>query len=262
MSNGLPIVQVLLLMNEESAHELAPPLWAALLEVEKFYNNDQSRVAVERYFISPYTPSTSLLASALRHMGRLLLPGEQPQAALNLIRRDQFFDRRVDSSQIRGRYSGTVDQSKVVHAVSEVLGKALDGKHLLIVTDEEITPPPEWRYIVWDGSKEHTVVSTAPADPKYWRQRTPNRLSIIKHRARSACLCISGSLLGLARCDNPQCFLFRDINSVTALDFMTELGPEHESTAPDLVGRGFLPFVSNPEYVQEVVANRPSEGEF
>lgn len=254
---AVPIAQVLLLLGEESAQELGPPLWAALIEVERFYNHEHTRAKIERHYVSPFTPTTSRLTSAWHAVARLFRSGAKLPDAFELLREANVVDGRVESGRIRGRYSRTVDQRKLIAVVRELLGGAVEGRRLVIVTDQEMTPPPEWRYIIWDHDGDDSVISTAPTDPKYWRQRDEDRLSTIKHRVRTACLSVSGQFLGLERCNNPECFLFEDVDSVTALDFMTRLGPEHEKKAAELVGWGFQQVTEDPELVQLMV-NEPS----
>ena len=126
----------------------------------------------------------------------------------------------------------------------------------MLVTDVELTPPPDWRYIIWDTFPLGCVVSLAPLDPRYWGERMPHdeRVGTIKRRARAAMLAIVGALVGLQRCANDRCYLFADINSVLRLDEMTHLGPEHEVEA--LAFRGFVDETS-PEDAQEVVRLEP-----
>src|SRR5262245_55590428 len=85
----------------------------------------------------------------------------------------------------------------------------------VIVTDVEIAPPADWRYIIWDAFPEGVVVSLAPLDPLYWGERTSadERVGTIKSRVRAANLSIVGQLVGLTRCDNDECFLFADVDS-------------------------------------------------
>ena len=83
----------------------------------------------------------------------------------------------------------------------------------LIVTDIELQPPPDWRYIISDGFVGGAVVSTAPLDPRYWREpidSETHRVRVLKTRARAACISVVGSLLGLQHCSNYDCFLFSD----------------------------------------------------
>jgi hypothetical protein len=252
------IIQVLLLFEAESAHELSPALWATLLEVERFYNQDEPRARFDRYYISPYRPTTSPLEAAWRGFGRLLRGDKGMDDALVLLSQEQSTGHGVESSQVEGKYKGTVDQGKLWTTVRALLGEPAGEKRLLIVTDREITPPPEWRYIIWDGSEMDAVVSFAPIDPKYWREKDPQRVSTIKRRVRTVCLSVTGQFLGLQRCDNPSCFLYKDIEGVTTLDLMTRFGPEHE--LPSLTNFGFSPAAKEPSVIQRPVESPDAEG--
>ena len=92
------------------------------------------------------------------------------------------------------------------------------------------------------------MVSAAPTDPMFWRQHDPFRVATIKQRIRAACLGIAGEHIGFESCDNPTCFLFNDVDSVTTLDSMLEFGPEH--SVVELTGRGFEPQPTHPATVQ------------
>lgn len=230
------IIQLLVLFEEESVRELSPALWATLVESERFYNFDQPRATFERHFISPHEPPSSLLLSTVRSVARFFGRDiDNAQALLCEQERRSYPAESVRS--IRGKFAKTIDQTKMWRAARTLLGNDEAGAFLQIVTDLEITPPPEWRYIIWDGDERNAVISVAPTDPKYWRQPDPSRFATIKHRVRTACLSITGAHLGLERCDNCSCFLYSDVGSVVTLDSMTELGSEHR--LPRLSGFGF-----------------------
>jgi hypothetical protein len=134
-----------------------------------------------------------------------------------------------------------VDHSALASSIREQLN--LDySSPLILVTNQPITPPPQWRYTIWQPVVGGVVLSTAALDPAYWegpaaRDASVNRLRVLKHRTRAANAGVLGSLIGFYRCDNPACFLFADIDSVTRLDDMLYFGAEH--AVPDLTGRGF-----------------------
>jgi hypothetical protein len=112
----------------------------------------------------------------------------------------------------------------------------------LIVTDIELQPPPDWRYIIWDSFPSGAVVSIATLDPAYWREpdrSETHRVRAVKKRARAACISVVGSLIGLHRCSNPECFLFSEVDSLVRLDEMKVVGPEHG--VRELTNRGFTP---------------------
>src|SRR4029453_2495881 len=110
----------------------------------------------------------------------------------------------------------------------------------LVVTDIELTPPPEGRYIIWDQFPLGAVASVAPLDPEYWREpydSEQQRVVIAKRRVRAACVSIVGALIGLHRCQNESCFLYANVGSVVRLDEMELIGPEHG--VAELTNRGF-----------------------
>ncbi len=250
------IIQLLVLFDEESVRELSPLLWAVLIETERFFNHDQPRAAFERHFISPHEPPSNMLLSTVRTVARLF--GRDIGGAQALLCEQERRPYPAESEvSIQGKYAKTINQRKVWRTVRKAIGTEHDETYLLIVTDREITPPPEWRYIIWDGDGERNgIVSVAPTDPTYWRQRDPSRYATIKHRVRAACLSITGEYLGLTRCDNCSCFLYEDVGSVLTLDTMTGLGGEHE--LPRLAGLGFAVAARDVATVQTPIPVEPS----
>lgn len=110
---------------------------------------------------------------------------------------------------------------------------------LLVVTDQLITPTKDQRYVIWDVTPSGFVLSTAPLDPKFWGEGPYDeiRRATIKRRVRSSAIAIIGTTLGLKRCSRRGCFLDRSVNSVTLLDQMFFIGPEHSES--HLVGWGY-----------------------
>lgn len=259
MSSPVGVIQLLILFEEASVRELGPTLWAALLEVERFYNHGEPRATFERHFSSRYQLNLSAFASTKQVIGRIL-GSDTTDHALTLLSRERRHEYSAEGEQrVKGRYTGTIDQHKLASVARELLADAAKGKSLLIVTDREITPPPNYRYLVGDGGDDYAVVSTAPTDPTFWRQQDSARLVTIKHRVRTACLGFVGEFVGLDQCDNPFCFLYSDVDSVTTLDTMGELGPEHEIDG--LTGCGFQLDLSQAEAVQRVVSHPKLEGQ-
>ena len=252
MTNLVQFVQVLILFDAKTSRELGPALWAALLEIERFYNADGIRAGFQRYYISPHVPRLGLVESAWRGMGRLFYRGEDMEDALALLSQEQRVEGPLPASDVPGRWR-TYDQHKLGAKVRNLIRESSEGSQLLIVTDREITPPADWRYIIWDEISGGAVISVVPTDPRYWRDRDPNRVATIKHRARTAGLAITGSVLGFKRCKNPNCFLYGDVDSATTLDLMLHLGEEHD--IPSLAGRGFEPVADDPNRVQRIIEN-------
>lgn len=134
----------------------------------------------------------------------------------------------------RGQYSRTLDQYWLAE---HLRGRIPEGNATVLVTDQEITPPREWRYVIWDSPLPRvTVASIAPLDPAYWGSRPEDRLAILKRRTRAMLIATTGAHLGLSRCDNSRCFLFSNVDSVTTLDEMVAIGEEHRLAALADVG--------------------------
>jgi hypothetical protein len=229
----ISISQVLLFRNSETSHELGRALWAALVEIEAFYNLDEPRATFSRTYLSDSAPEA--LAGEIPPFWKARSSTEGPDSLWR---------------HAKGQYARTFDYRKIVEGVSLALEGAGRSAPYLILTDQELTPPPDWRYIIFDGDERGVVVSTAPADPNYWRDRNPSRISMIKHRVRTAGLTAVGGYLGLQRCDNSSCFLYSPIESVSCLDAMVQLCPAHG--LPDLVGRGFRVIVNEPDAPQPI----------
>ena len=227
------IVQMLVLRNESLAQELSAPLWSALKEVEAFYNAGEPRADFRRVNLSVVATGTAESEGAL----------DTTRDLANLYEGEFWMT-------ATGKFTRTVDYSKVSRLARTLADVDPSARHLIVI-DRELTPPPEWRYIIFDGDSQGTVVSMAPTDPQYWRNPRDDRIEIIKHRVRTSCLNAVGMLLGLERCDNPSCLLYDNIDAVTALDGMVALGEEHG--LPTLAGRGFSVNTTNPGDVQPIV---------
>jgi hypothetical protein len=263
MSTAMEVIQVLLLFEEKSSEDFGLALWAALHEVEAFYNLNEIRMNARRLYIAPSIPSRGLF----RKVGSLF--GYQ-KYALELPRPDEYMvpiqtltaaiepDAESPSSkpQVRRPY----DQEKLAGIIREQIlrerfGAVASTSPLMVITDQLITPPEEWLYIIWWSStpSHSAVISTAPLDPTYWDYLDPNRVATIKNRTRAAAMSVCGSFLDLQRCRNPRCFLFEPVESVTNLDYMYTLGTEHSSEALGLTGKGFAPIVNDPFVVQQII---------
>lgn len=226
------VLQLLLIRNRKFADEVGPAMWAALEEMEQFYNFHQRRVDVRRVAFEPALPDPVCM--------------EWPP------RRSEAFGDRSDKfwNEVRGKYRRTIDQNRLVEAVRSRLPAILISVPMLLVTDQEIIPPPDWSYIIWDSTNWGSVISAAPLDPQYWNERTANRIGAIKHRVRVCGLSVMGTMLGLERCKNEKCFLYKNVESTNVLDDMLVLGPEHGWG--DLAGFGYSPRPRNPEQLQSV----------
>jgi len=240
MGRPATIVLFLMLGEQDNAAELTAVLWTALHEVDTFYNHAGKRARFVRYLAagSAAPPVSGADRQWLDDRGVTFLEGVRNMARAG--RRQTFETKRIISAtrELAG---------------AEALGK---NRHLVAITDLELTPPPQWRYLISDGAAGDSVISIAPIDPRYWREREADRVGIIKHRVRTACLAVVGETLGLKECDNEKCIMFGNVDSVTRLDTMVLLGPEHNIEG--LIEQGFSAKPSNPLESQWLMANPPS----
>jgi predicted Zn-dependent protease len=256
-SGPIDIVQVLLLFDEKNSTEYGLALWAALNEAEAFYNTGATpRMKVQRFYISPSIPSAGIIDTITRSVSKLFV---STTYALDVLSQDERVQAQVaDADSMRSSNAKTYDQTKLIErARDNLLVKPLSNQAatipLMIVTDRPITPPEDWRYIIWEtwpSPANNAVISAAPLDPKYWGDPDTNRIAVLKDRVRTAAISVCGEFLGLHSCRNPRCFLFDTVDSVTNLDQMSRLGQEHRSEVEDLVGLGFDRIVSDPNIIQ------------
>ena len=254
------VIQVLLLFEEKNSSECGLALWAALNEVEAFYNTHEKRMNVRRLYISDFVPSSGLLDTAWR---KLVGPSDTSNA-LDLLRQEERAAPSPSLAAAEKSDTMTYDQERLVEvARTEILrtrfGDAALNDSLMIITDQPITPPRDWHYVIWDSwppaHVKNAVISIAPLDPSYWGDSDPNRVATIKDRARTAALSVCGEFLGLQRCKNPRCFLYSLVGSVTNLDHMNRLGPEHASEISGLTDYGFGSSPRHdPQFLQQSVA--------
>jgi hypothetical protein len=165
--------------------------------------------------------------------------------------------------RVSGQFTQTIDQRKLADAIRESLDPSLPADmKFCLVTDQELTPPPEWRYLIWDDCSTDRlaggVASLAPIDPAYWRIRDPWRVARIKHRIRTACLSMVAECSGSERCDDTKCFLFMDVESADRLDAMVRLAPGHPDL-PELTGWGFGKLSDQPEIVEKPIYSGQGE---
>lgn len=215
-------------------------LWAAFDEIRRLYETEDGWLTVPG-ITGPAHIQTAFTA----HYLSPFVPEEiAPKDASHSI--DQLPD------LIENARTGQVyDQRAVGALVKDILG--VPGTQL-IVTDLELIPPYDWRYIIWDVVEMGVVASITPLDPAYWgiRMGARERVGKIKARTRAACASVVGSLLGLRRCDNETCYLYADVDSVLRLDDMVHLGEEHG--VERLAFRGFSLLAEEPEQPAEIVS--------
>lgn len=220
MRSHLALTQVLLLANPEHYESTGPALWAMLEEVALLYNVGGQVVHPVRRYVTP-EPVHALEAVASQEEQLVVGSGIVPLLATP------------------GRYAGTLDPEPLADRVRAMLSEyGHEAGTLQVVTDQEITPPPDMRYILWQGANDWGVVSIAPMDPEYWGLLDEEPTAQIKRRARAAAISQVGSMLDLERCGNPRCFMYGNVDSVLRLDRMRLIGDEH----PDFPGAGRVGF--------------------
>jgi hypothetical protein len=223
-----------------SINRFEPLVWATLSEVEQFF--------------------LEVLPSSSFHRARVI--ANRVSMPSDTI--PTFFPSREYWDNVSGKYRRTVDHERVAELVRSELRAAVTDSgddRLLIITDQELTPPKDWSYIIWDGTSDASVISLLPLDPQYWMaSRFADREigATIKRRLRAACICSVGEWLGMFRCEDPECFLFRDIDNVDRLDSMLRLGSEHLRELPGIENRVGMYFTDSgePEKVESLVQER------
>jgi hypothetical protein len=265
MSNAIEVIQVLLLFELKNSDDFGAALWAALHEVEAFYNSNEKRMNARRLYIAPSMPSAGLIRRAVSYFG-----SSNQTNALDLLRPDEYMLPIDALAAAKMPDTATYDQKMLADIIREKIlpehfGAVASTSPLMVITDQPITPPEDWRYIIWDcwrSEPSHAaVISSAPLDPIYWEDLDPDRVATIKNRTRAAAMSVCGTFLKLQRCRNPRCFLFKPVESVTNLDHMYTLGAEHSSEAQGLSGLGFAPIANDPSVVQKIVtASRGKTG--
>src|SRR5579864_1354618 len=247
----IKLIQALALFDEKSSLDYGLALWAAFFEVESLYKLSGVSIEYRRFYIAPSVPSSGIFESLLHKLG-YVLPGGQVVRALELLSQDQIRSSAAPSTQLGDPTQRAYDQEKLTRVIRDLVDPDGSDSHLMIVTDRLIKPPSNWRYIIWEENPNlnASVISVAPLDPNYWRDRDPDRVMTIKHRMRCAAISITGELSGLHRCENESCFLFDDVASVTVLDGMREIGEEHGDRF--IAGAGFDDNVKDPTTLQSV----------
>ncbi len=235
--------------------QVFPAIWAAFKEIKAFYNTGDERLKIRCFFAAEQMENGwSLLpknvSSTESIWQRVVKSLNETRPQARTLSPEEFipiFRSQVDAfAKIETR--NTYESERIAIWMNDRLRQeGYEGENLIVI-DQEITPPRKWRYMIWSGRNK--VVSIAPVDPAYWGMSDPHLISTIKHRVRTACLSVIGSMLHLERCDNETCFLFKNVDSVLRLDWMIHLGPEHKLEA--LAGKGFLILTEDPGMVQPI----------
>lgn len=236
---GIPIfvAEVLLLRESLSVEELGEILWSVFQEVENFYSAASLDAEFRRLRMGTVNPFPSSSSPDI----------ETPEESWN---------------SSRGQFRSTVDPLRIMEMVNRRIAggpRQLDREQkTLIVTDQEITPPPQWLYKMWETDEKEgsAVVSVPPMDPRSWGRGEASvaDLFTLKHRVRVSCLRRIGLWSGIRRCGNDACFFFEHVESAEILDIMKVVGTEHQGEIPGIERVCNLEFVpaSHPASVQEL----------
>lgn len=241
----LVIDLVLTFQVERNSHSLGRALWAGLVEVGRYFtpNVESGRLEV------PLPTRSGGQAIVLPRFRRWYVSSDPPPFDLDggggearFVEMSQWRANEVwDGSRLRRtQHDHAALGASISACITDITGVELGS--VIIVVDREIVPPTEWRYVLWNSFPGGTVISTAPMDPNYWGTPLPDdhpeRKLEMKQGVRASALCVTGTRIGLSRCENPNCFMFAAVDSVSRLPEMRQLGPEHTVVGLD---RGAFP---------------------
>jgi hypothetical protein len=230
-------IAIVLIQKIDVISALTTPLAAAVADAIALYGRMTRPPELTRYFLGAKVPrdlrSPDLDWSRISH---------------TLDREEWWEALRVPGQRL-------LDQASLTAKVRELLDLPRSTRSV-VITDHEIVPPDDWRYILWDEVSGHDfVISFRPMDPHYWssESKVPERIKTIKPRVRAALIATIGGLVGMTSCHVPSCFLFKGVEAVSQLDSMETIGAEHD--VPELAGLTFLDEV-NPDLPARI-APRP-----
>jgi hypothetical protein len=228
-------VMVVVVLAGEKLANLPAVLRSTIVEAANFYNLGKMRLSIDSKVYFRNEASSNKLVEAD-------YPDFQP-----------IYDE--DLEKARGEFLDLYDQWKLIKVVRKRISESYSMKKVVIITDLEIVPPPDWRYILWESDEHNAVISLAAMDPEYWGIKERSPLITIKQRVRASMLGIIGDFLKLERCLNPSCFLYGDVNSADQLDDMICMGEEH--SVENLTFMGYNPRPGDPVQVQKVQRKSP-----
>jgi hypothetical protein len=233
-ARDVDVCVVLLITDERITSRFGQVAWLAVSEAAQLYEGgaggeltipiDASRVVAVRPHIGSRNASVAPVGD---HESVL-----RPEQVAEIVR-----EQSVTGETTVGSQGALVDQHAMVALVRDALDVA--GPNMVVVTDRPLMPPPGYRYLIWEAVPGGVAMSMATLDPEYWGEWSDEttRQRIVKRRLRAALCSVLGTAIGLVRCDNPQCFLYADVDRVTRLDDFVRIGEEHFVSS--LTGRGF-----------------------
>jgi hypothetical protein len=263
MMPTLTLTQVMFFRDARSMVQLNAMVLAIFQELESFFAPTGSYAHVERLRMLSKVQGDLMAPSTVEVVREIL--SRAFSKAPNQARTPDVEASEQSWAEAKGRFRNTVDPDKLIAIVKRQLPEPIghDRGRLLIVTDQEITPPPQWRYKMRAGDDQQhaVVVSLAPMNPRSWSSEQDDRdLTVLKHRIRAACIRKLAMWCGLQECDQENCYLFRHVESAESLDYFTHLGGEHVSEASDFAPVVELEFnpSSDPAQIQDL-RKRPME---
>ena len=230
------IEQVVVLYDEPFARKTAKGLSFVLHEIAALY-----------HLGSPSTEIRSTLVTRVPHEEL-----DVPLAPDRVLPFDDEFEKAFTGAE--ATVPGTYDHRSLFEGLRRVLPLPVnDERRLVVLTDVELAAPYGSRYFLCGEMPDGWIATVAPTDPAFWGSRDPERVPVVKRRARAIVGRMVGKSLQFEECDNHQCFLFRtqSLDSVLRLDLMRSIGAEH----PQIPGReavGFPPTRANPDVEQPI----------
>lgn len=232
LQQQLGIELALFLRDERTTEPVGRALFAAMCEVQEFFGGAGHRLQVpigHSEHVADVVPAFRKTILAPGPLGVLPRPADREE--LGTAQYAEVCE-RLPSDTL-----GRVHHQELGGTLRAVLGSE---EILVVVTDLEIAPPTNLRYLIWDVFFNGAVVSSAPTSPAYWGgldTAHDDPVKAVKWRTRAACIAVVGSLLGMTRCDDDQCYLYENVDAVNRLDEMVYLGAEH--AVEGLSGYGF-----------------------
>ena len=243
-------IRVVLLLDDPKP--FGDAAWQAISDAAALFDVDGGRIEVSEYGSSEVRLATRVEPT---YLGRGEVSGAWPalpsERVVELLRLVEARNPSVKETPRRGSPGNAVaDPMALVAYVGDAVGAS---GSCVVVHDRPLQPPAGLRYVIWNPVPGGVAVSFATLDPWYWGERLDDvaRRETVRRRLRAALCSVLGTAIGLVRCANPTCFLFANVDRVTALDAMVRIGEEHG--APALTGRGFTSAGDDPALPAQIV---------
>lgn len=132
----------------------------------------------------------------------------------------------LDFDQLPPAPSPNLVGEQIRHVLAAV-GPAPDDISFTI-TDAELETPAGATFVLWYvlepvGLPNSVIFSTHHLDPATWGEPMADelRLATIERRLTAAMINVLGIMLGFQPCQDPECYLYRPIERVRRLDYLT-----------------------------------------